>query len=126
MGPDIEVADAGPVGQRQGQRRRAALLAPADLQQMGDGAGAEGIAFARAVAIAAASSLRPVVVEQGEEAPGVWAQRLAACREAVEEGGGGRDRHAEPVPGGVAVGLARGGEQPREMRSASSMVCPVS
>ena len=44
MGPDIEVADAGPVGQRQGQRWRATLLAPADLQQMGDGAGAEGIA----------------------------------------------------------------------------------
>ena len=60
--------------------------------------------------------LRPVVVEQGEEAHGGGAQRLAARREAVEEGGGGRHRHAEPVPGGVDVGLARGGEPAVEMR----------
>ena len=82
---------------------------------MGDGAGAEGIAR-EGGGDRGGELRRPVVVEQGEEAPGVRAQRLAACREAVEEGGGGRDRHAEPVPGGVDVGLVRGGEQPLEMR----------
>ena len=40
----------------------------------------------------------------------------AARREAVEEGRRGRHRHAEPVPGGVDVGLVRGGEQALEMR----------
>ena len=115
MGADIEVAHAGPVRQREGQRRRAAVLAPADLQQMGDGAGAEGIAR-EGGGDRGGELLRPAVVEQGEEAPGVWAERLATGRKALEEGGGGRDRHAEPVPGGVDVGLLGGGEQALEMR----------
>ena len=71
---------------------------------------------ARAVANRRGEFLRPVVVEQGQEAPRVRAQCLAACCEAVEEGGGGRTRHAEPVPGGVDVGLVRGGEQALELR----------
>ena len=81
---------------------------------MGDRAGAEGIAR-EGRGDRRGKRLRPVVVEQGQEAPGVWAPGLAACREALDGGGGGRD--AEPVPpGGVDVGLVRGGEPALEMR----------
>ena len=82
---------------------------------MGDRAGAEGVAR-EGRGNRCGELLRPVVVKQGEEMHGVRAQRLAARREAVEEGHGGRHRHAEPVPGGVDVGLARGREQPVQMR----------
>ena len=43
-------------------------------------------------------------------------QRLAALCEPLEEGGGGGDGDAEPVAGGVDVGLAGGGEEPFQVR----------
>ena len=65
----------------------------------------------RASATAAASSLRAVVVEQGEQPGGVRSQRLSAFGEALEERGGGGDGGAEAVAGGVGVCLAGGHEQ---------------
>ena len=59
--------------------------------------------------------LRPVVVEQREEAGGVRTQRLSAFGEALEERGGGGDGDAEAVAGGVCVGLAGGGEEAFEV-----------
>ena len=81
---------------------------------MGDGAGAEGVAF-EGECDGGGQLLLPVVVEQGEQPGGVRAQRLSPFGETLEERGGGGDGGAAAVAGGVGVGLAGGGEQVFQM-----------
>ena len=49
MRRDVEIADAGAIGQRDRDRRLQAALPPAGFQDVRDGAGAEGVALERAV-----------------------------------------------------------------------------
>ena len=115
MGPDVEVADAGPVREDEAYRRLATALASARLEQMGDRAGAEGVAVQRQ-GDGGGQFLGAVVIEQGEEPDRGRAARRAARRQALEEGGG--QGHGDPasVPRGVDVRVARGGAQAVEMR----------
>ena len=48
MRRDVEIADAGAIGQRHRDRRLQAALPPAGFEDVRDGAGAEGIALERA------------------------------------------------------------------------------
>ena len=114
MGPDVEVSQSGSVGQREPERGFESALSPASFEDVGDGAGAEGVAF-EGDGNGGGQLLRPVVVEQGEQPSSVRAQRLSPLGEALEERGGGGDSGAEPVTGGVGVGLAGGGEQAFQM-----------
>ena len=115
MGPDVDVSQPRAVGQGEPERRFESALSAARFEDVGDGAGAEGVSL-ESVVDGGGQFLRPVVVEQGEQPGGVRSQRLAALCESLEEGGGGGDGGAEPVAGGVDVGLSGGGEQPFEMR----------
>ncbi len=110
MRPDIEVSQSGSVGQREPQRGFEAALSPTSFEDVGDGTGAEGVAFEGQVD-GGGQLLRPVVVEQGEQPGGVRAQRLSAFGEPLEERGGGGNGGAEAVAGGVGVGLAGGDDQ---------------
>ena len=114
MGPDVEVSQSGSVGQREPERGFESALSPASFEDVGDGAGAEGVAF-EGEGDGGGQLLRPVVVKQGEQSGSVRAQRLSPLGEALEERGGGGDGGAEPVTGGVGVGLAGGGEQAFQM-----------
>ena len=104
----------GPVGQGEPEGRLESALPASGFEDVGDGAGAEGVAF-EGDGDGGGELLRSVVVEQGEEPGGVRAEWLAAFGEAVEERGGGGDGDAEAVAGGVCVGLAGGGEEPFEV-----------
>ncbi len=115
MGPDIEVSQSWSVGQGEPERRLESALSPSRFEDVGDGAGAEGVSLER-VGDGGGQLLRPVVVEQSEQPGGMRSQRLAALCEPLEEGGGGGDGDAEPVAGGVDVGLAGGGEEPFQVR----------
>ena len=114
MGPDIEVSQSGSVGQREPQRGFESALSASGFEDVGDGAGAEGVAF-EGECDGGGQLLLPVVVEQGEQPGGVRAQRLSPFGETLEERGGGGDGGAEAVAGGVGVGLAGGGEQVFQM-----------
>ena len=110
MGADVEVSQSGSVREREAERRFASALSAAGFEDVGDGAGAEGVFFERECD-GGGQLLRPVVVEQDEQPGGVRAQRFSPFGEALEERGGGGDGGTEPVAGGVRVGLAGGGEQ---------------
>ena len=114
MGPDIEVSQSGSVGQREPQRGFESALSASGFEDVGDGAGAEGVAF-EGECDGGGQLLLPVVVEQGEQPGGVRAQRLSPFGETLEERGGGGDGGAAAVAGGVGVGLAGGGEQVFQM-----------
>ena len=90
-------------------------LSASGFEDVGDGAGAEGVAFEGYVD-GGGQLLRPVVVEQGEQPGGVRSQRLSAFGEPLEERVGGGDGGAEAVAGGVGVGLAGGREKAFQMR----------
>ena len=96
MGRDVEIADAGVIGQRDRHRRLQPALSPARFQDVGDGAGAEGVALERAVD-GGGEFLRAVVVEQREQPRGVGAERFAARRQALEQRGDRRDREPQTV-----------------------------
>ena len=70
MGPDIEVSQSGSVGQREPQRGFESTLSASGFEDVGDGAGAEGVAF-EGECDGGGQLLRPVVVEQGEQPGGV-------------------------------------------------------
>ena len=110
MRPDVEVSQSGSVGQDESEGRSQSTLSPTRFEDVGDGAGAEGVTL-EGVVDGGGEFLRPVVVEQGEQPSGVGSQSLAALGEPLEEGGGGGDGGAEAVAGGVDVGLSGGGEQ---------------
>ena len=114
MGPDVEVSQSGSVWQGEAERRFESALSAAGFEDVGDRAGAEGIAF-EGEGDGSGQLLGSVIVEQGEQPGGVRSQGVSAFGEALEEGGGGGDGGAEPVAGGVDVGLAGGGEQRVEM-----------
>jgi hypothetical protein len=63
MGCDIEVADARAIGQREWDRRFLPALAAACFQNVGDGAGAQGVALERP-GHGDGQLLRALVVEQ--------------------------------------------------------------
>ena len=105
MGPDVEVSQSRAVGQGKPERGFESALSPARFEDVGDGAGAEGVSF-EGVVDGGGEFLRPVVVEQREQPGAMRSQRLPAFCEPFEEGGGGGDGGAEPVAGGVDVGLA--------------------
>ena len=65
MGPDIEVSQSGSVGQREPQRGFESALSASGFEDVGDGAGAEGVAF-EGECDGGGQLLLPVVVEQGE------------------------------------------------------------
>ena len=65
-----------------------------------------------------------VVVEQGEHPGGVRSQGLSALCESLEERGGGGDDGAQPVAGGVDVGLAVAASRPSRWAGCST-VSPV-
>ena len=115
MGLDVEVSQSRAVGQGKPERGFESALSPARFEDVGDGAGAEGVSL-EGVVDGGGEFLRPVVVEQREQPGAMRSQRLPAFCEPFEEGGGGGDGGAEPVAGGVDVGLAGGGEQPFQMR----------
>ena len=115
MRPDVEVLQSGSVGQGEAERGFESALSPSGFEDVGDGAGAEGVAFEGYVD-GGGQLLRPVVVEQGEQPGGVRSQRLSAFGEPLEERGGGGDGGAKAVAGGVGVGLAGGREQAFQMR----------
>ena len=115
MRRDVEIADAGAIGQRDRDRRLQAALPPAGFEDVRDGAGAEGVALEGAVD-GGAEFLRAVVVEQGEQARGVDAERFAARGQALEQRGDRRDRQAQPVARTRRIGLARGRDEAGDMR----------
>ena len=115
MGADVEVTQSGPVGEGESERGLESALPASGFEDVGDGAGAEGVAFEGDVN-GLGQLLGSVVVEQCEQPGGVRAQRLSPFGEPLEERGGGGDCGAEPVAGGVDVGLAGGGEQAFQMR----------
>ena len=45
MRPDVEVSQSGSVGQREAERGFESALSPSGFEDVGDGAGAEGVAF---------------------------------------------------------------------------------
>ena len=114
MGADVEVSHSGTVGEGEPERGLLSLVSASGFEDVGDGAGAEGVTF-EGGGDGGGEFLRPVVVEQGEQSGGVRAKRFSPLGEALEEGGGGGNGDAEPVAGGVGVGLAGGGEQTLEM-----------
>ena len=115
MRRDIEIADARAIGQRERDRRLLPALAAARFQNVRDGAGAEGIALERA-GDGGAEFVRAIVVEQGQQAGGVDAQRFAAGGQALQQGGDRRDREPQPVARTRRIRLARGGDQAGDMR----------
>ena len=78
----VEIADARAIGQRDRNRRLQPALPPAGFENVGDGAGVEGVALERATD-GGPELLGAVVIEQGEEPRRVDAERVAPCREAV-------------------------------------------
>ena len=72
MGPDVDVLQARAIGQGESEGRLVAALAASGFEDVGDGAGAEGIAF-ESDGDGGGQFLRPVVVEQGEQSGGVRA-----------------------------------------------------
>ena len=66
MGPDVEVSQPRSVGQGEPERRLESALSAARFEDVGDGAGAEGVSL-EGVVDGGGQFLRPVVVEQGEE-----------------------------------------------------------
>ena len=114
MRPDIEVTQPWPVGQRESERGFESALPASGFEDVGDGAGAEGIALEGDVD-GGGQLLGSVVVEQGEQPGGVRSQGLSSLGKALEERCGGGDGGAQPVAGGVDVGLASGGEQAFQM-----------
>ena len=105
MRRDVEIADAGAIGQRDRDRGLQAALPPTGFEEVRDGAGAERVALERAVD-GGGEFLRAVVVEQGEQARGVDAERFAprrpgaraAWRPRGRRGAGGR-AHSTDWPG---------------------------
>ena len=114
MGADVEVSQSGSVGQREAERGFESALSPAGFEDVGDGAGAEGVAF-EGECDGGGQLLGSVVVEQGEQSGSVRAQGLSALGESLEERDGGGNGGAEAVAGGVGVGLAGGDEQVFQM-----------
>ena len=114
MGPDVEVTQSGPVGQGESERGFESALPASGFEDVGDGAGAEGVAFEGGVN-GLGQLLGSVVVEQGEQPGGVRSQGLSAVGESLEERGGGGDGGAQPVAGGVDVVLAGGRQQAFQM-----------
>ena len=72
MGPDVDVLQARAIGQGESEGRLVAALAASGFEDVGDGAGAEGVAF-ESDGDGGGQLLRPVVVEQGEQSGGVRA-----------------------------------------------------
>ena len=70
MGPDVEVSQPRSVGQGEPERRFESALSPAGFEDVGDGAGAEGVSL-EGVVDGGGELLRSVVVEQGEQPGGV-------------------------------------------------------
>ena len=124
MGPDVEGSQSGSVGQRKPEGRFEPALPPARFEDMCDGAGAEGVSL-EGVGDGGGQLLRPVVVEQGEQSGGLRAQGFSPFCKPLEEGGGDGDGGAEPVAGGVGVGLTGGGEKPFQMRGVLDGLCGV-
>ena len=113
MGPDIEVSQSGSVGQREPQRGFESALSASGFEDVGDGAGAEGVAF-EGECDGGGQLLLPVVVEQGESGWRSGAAPLPVRRDARRawrwrgrRRGGGR--------GWCGRWLAGGGEQVSQM-----------
>ena len=70
MGPDVEVSQSRSVGQSEPERRFESALSPARFEDVGDGAGTEGVSL-EGVVDGGGQLLRPVVVEQREQPGGV-------------------------------------------------------
>ena len=115
MRPDVEVTQSGPVGQGESERGLEPALSASGFEDVGDRAGAEGVAF-EGERDGGGQFLRSVVVEQSEQPGRVRAQGLSALGEALEERDGGGDGGVEAVAGGVDVGLAGSRQQAFEMR----------
>ena len=98
------LASPGRSGSVSPQRGFESALSASGFEDVGDGAGAEGVAF-EGECDGGGQLLLPVVVEQGEQPGGVRAQRLSPFGETLEERGGGGDGGAEAVAGGVGVWL---------------------
>ena len=76
MGRDVEIADAGVIGKRDRHRGLQPALPSSRFEDVGDGAGAQGVPLERAVD-RRGELLRAVVGEQREEPRGVDAERFA-------------------------------------------------
>ena len=72
MGADVEVSQTGPVGQGEPEGRLEPALSAPRLEDVGDGAGAEGVAF-EGGGDGGGEFLGAVVVEESEQPGGVWA-----------------------------------------------------
>ena len=70
VGPDVEVAEPRSVGQGEPERGLESAPSPAGFEDVGDGAGAEGVSL-EGVVDGGGQLLRPVVVEQREQPGGV-------------------------------------------------------
>ena len=114
MRADVEVTQSGSVGQGEAERGFESALPASGFEDVGDRAGAEGVAFEGGVD-GGGQFLGSVVVEQSQQPGGMRAKGLSAVSEALEERGGGGDGGAEAVAGGVCVGLTGGDEQVLQM-----------
>ncbi len=115
MRGDREVTDAGPVGQDHRHGRRVAPVAASGFENVGDGAGAEGIARQRD-RDGGREFLRPVVVEEREQSDQMGPQRVAAFGQTGKEGRGDRDGEAQAIARARRIRLPGGGEQAVQMR----------
>ena len=70
MGLDVEVWQSQSVGQGEPERGFESALSPARFEDVGDGAGAEGVSL-EGVVDGGGELLRPVVVEQSEQPGGM-------------------------------------------------------
>ena len=77
MGPDVDVLQPWAIGQGESEGRLAAALPASGFEDVGDGAGAEGVAF-ESDGDGGGQLLRPVVVEQGEQV--WWRARVGVLR----------------------------------------------
>jgi hypothetical protein len=115
VGRDVEIADARVIRQGHRDRRFQAALPPAGFQDVRDRAGAEGVAVQGAID-RGGEFLRPVVIEQSEEARDLIPQRFAPRRQSFQQRGGGGHRQPEPVARTRRIRLARGLNEPGDMR----------
>ena len=70
MGPDVEVSQSRAVGQGESEGRFESALSAAGFEDVGDGAGTEGVSLQR-ISDGGGELPRPVVVEQSEQPGGM-------------------------------------------------------
>ena len=116
MGGEGEVSDARSIGQDHRDGRPVATLAAPRLQDVADGARAEGIPLEREPD-RGREFLRAIVIEQRVQSDQVWPEDVAPFGEAREERGGDWDRESQAIAGTGRIGLVmRRREQALEMR----------